>query len=246
MEAVIAFVDEFGVIAQRTADGCQRKRGLGGRTQPTSGAKRAAAIHFFGQVERMFSNVQHDDGHPVFGQRAGFIGADDRDRAERFDGGKFADECLTFQHALRAERERDGDDGGQAFGHDGDGNADRGQQHVADFIAAPNADDKNQRSNDHANKGEFFSKRVETTLKRSLFFFDALDHVRDFAEFGVHARGDDECESAPLGDDRAHVGHVATVAQRKVFIGKRDGMFFNRFRLTRQRGFLNPQVDCFK
>ncbi len=101
----------------------------------------------------MFSNVQHDDGHPVFGQCAGFVGTDDRDRAERFDGGKFAYERLTLQHALRAERECDGDDGGQTFGYDGDGNADRGQQHVADFIAAPNADDKDQRGNDDADEG---------------------------------------------------------------------------------------------
>ena len=54
---------------------------------------------------------QHDarDGHFIFCERAGFVGAYDRGAAERFDSSKFADDGAAFGHALHPDRKRDSD-----------------------------------------------------------------------------------------------------------------------------------------
>ncbi len=63
------------------------------------------------QFQKMPGHVDDGDGHAVDGERAGFVGADDGDGTECFDGGQLADEGAAAQHALGAEGQRDGDHG---------------------------------------------------------------------------------------------------------------------------------------
>ena len=54
-------------------------------------------------------------GHTVFRKRPGFVGADDRGAAERFDSWKPTYDRFSFCHALDTEREHDRDKCGQTF-----------------------------------------------------------------------------------------------------------------------------------
>jgi hypothetical protein len=69
-------------------------------------------------------DVERAHGHFADGQSAGLVGADDRRRAERLDGGKFAHQRAAAGHAQHAERERHRDHGWQPFRHGGHGEAD--------------------------------------------------------------------------------------------------------------------------
>ena len=70
------------------------------------------------------------------GQRAGLVGRDDRRAPERLDRRQVADDRPPARHPLYADRERDRDDGGQALGHGGHGEADARQRRVGEREAA--------------------------------------------------------------------------------------------------------------
>ena len=65
-----------------------------------------------GAVDRVRVPVDDElgDTHPVGGERAGLVDAQDGHRAERLDDGRPAREDLLARHAERAEREEDGQD----------------------------------------------------------------------------------------------------------------------------------------
>ena len=65
--------------------------------------------------------VSLDNGHFVLSERACFIGADDRNRAERFHGREFSHNRVGFHHFLNAYRENYRNHGGQSFGNRRDG-----------------------------------------------------------------------------------------------------------------------------
>jgi hypothetical protein len=70
-------------------------------------------------------------GHFIARERAGLVGTDHRDRAERLDGVELAGDGVAPGHALHAERQRDGENGRQAFGNRGDGETDGGEEQLA-------------------------------------------------------------------------------------------------------------------
>ena len=79
----------------------------------------------------------------VLRQRAGLVGADVGDRAERLHRRQAADQRVLLDHARRAQRKRDGDHRGQRLGDGGDREADRGEQHQQRRLAAQPAGDEN-------------------------------------------------------------------------------------------------------
>ena len=97
-EDLLQFKGEFGV------DGQPFRKDLPLRFVTLAG-------HFINMV----SGENALDGHLVLGQRAGLIGADDGGAAERLDRGQLPDEHVASDHALDAEGQGDGDDGGKAF-----------------------------------------------------------------------------------------------------------------------------------
>ena len=88
-------------------------------------------------------NLLH--GHLVLRERAGLVRADDGGAAERFDGGKFADDRAAFRHARDADGERDGDRRGQSLRDRADREGDRGHEHLDRAFAARDADRKRER-----------------------------------------------------------------------------------------------------
>ena len=136
MITVVALLHKAGVVAERPAENQERERRLRRRAWIPDRPNRIA-FHLFGEIQLMSGDIEHDNRHPIFRQCAGLVGTNHSDRAQCFDGRQFSDEGIVFQHALRAEGERDGDHRGQAFRHNGNGDRDGDQQHMADFVAAP-------------------------------------------------------------------------------------------------------------
>ena len=126
-------------------------------------------------------DVDDGDGHPVLGQRAGLVRADDRHRAERLDGGELADERVAAQHPLRADRQREGHDGGQALGDDRHGDADRGEHQLRQRLAGQRAEGDDEEGDGHPAERELLADAVEPLLQRRLRGGDALQHRGDAA-----------------------------------------------------------------
>ncbi|KAI3492974.1 hypothetical protein L1887_42349 [Cichorium endivia] len=128
----------------------------------------------------VFGGEAADDGHLVGGERAGLVRADDRDRAERLDRRQLLDDGLAVRHAQHAERERDGDDDGQALGDGG-----YGERH-ADALC----------------------ELIHAELERRALLDDLIHHAKDHAELGAGARADDDAAAVARLDERAHEGDV--------------------------------------
>ena len=77
-----------------------------------------------------------------------------------------------------------------------------------------------------------------------LFVLEGLDHLRDEADLRVHARAGDEALAATVGDQRAHEGRVAAVAQRNLLVEHHAGVLFDRHRFAGERGFLDLEVEA--
>ena len=87
----------------------------------------------------MIGDIERRDRHAVQRERARLVGADDGDGTQRLDRRQLADKRLSLQHALRAERQGDGDYGGQRFRHCGHGQADCSQQQLLDICSVRGA-----------------------------------------------------------------------------------------------------------
>ena len=68
--------------------------------------------------------------HLVARERAGFVGADRRDAAERFDRRQYPNDGVASRHALHANGERNSDDRRQPLRDRRHGQSDRGHEHI--------------------------------------------------------------------------------------------------------------------
>ena len=85
---------------------------------------------------------------------------------------------------------------------------------------------------------------VEALLQGRRLPLDGLDEVGDAAQLGAHAGGDDDGLPAAVGDHRAHVDHVETVAERQVGVGQRVEDLVDGLGFAGERGFLHAQVGA--
>src|SRR5690606_30972142 len=183
----------------------------------------------FGRVpgagEADLAAIEPEHGGGLFARResAGLVGADGGDGAERLDGGQAADERVAAGHAAEPERERDGGDGGQAFGHGGDGERDAGLEHLPERDALCGAERDDETGNAEREVGGAAAELVELPLERGPFLDDAADQLADAADLGGHAgRGDEGARGA--GDGRRRLEHhVLAVGQGRV-LGQRPGV----------------------
>ena len=123
-------------------------------------------VAFAGDFVALARDVQFAHRHLADGERAGLVGADDVGRAERFDGGQLAHERAAAGHAQNAERERDGDDGGQPLRHGGDGEAHRGHEQLKEFSPAQQPQPEEQRDDAQRGPDEDAPERVQLLLQR--------------------------------------------------------------------------------
>ena len=118
----------------------------------TLGAERAAGlIADPGYLVVTVGRGDRAHGHLVPGERAGLVGADDRDRAQRLDRRQAAHDGVAPRHPLHADSERDGKDRRQAFGDRRHRQADHGHEHVGWVEAAHQHAEEEGRGGDGQN-----------------------------------------------------------------------------------------------
>ena len=95
-----------GVVAEEASQKCFVQGDVQPPSRLISGPKLMQRLQHAGRIHML-------DGHPVLGERPGFVGTDHRGAAQRLNRGQLADDGLAFGHAVHANRQNDGDDGGQ-------------------------------------------------------------------------------------------------------------------------------------
>ena len=185
------------------------------------------------------------DLHPVQGERAGLVGTDIGNRAERFHCGQTADQHVLPDHARRPQGERDGDHRRQRFGNRSDGQADRGEQQRHQRFAAQPAGHEEDRAKRQHRQRQMLAEARQPLLQRRLAGF-AGQQRGDFPQFGLHAGGHHQAARAAVADDRSLVGHVEAVAQRQGGFFQPRHPFLGRLRFAGQRGFIHLERRQFQ
>ncbi len=157
-----------------------------------------------------------DDGahrHLVLRQRARLVRADGRDRAQRLDGGHLPRDRVALGHLLHAERERDGDQRGEALGDGGDGEPDGGRDQLAPVHAVDEVAEAQHADGEDADQpGQLRAEPVQLARERGVELVLLRDERGDPADLGARARRDDHALRGPGGDDGAGEQHRGAVA----------------------------------
>ena len=212
---------QVAVVRQRAGD--KRRQHLGAHGLADIGTVHAdhlADRRVAGAGDRDLAGRGDDafDGHLVTGQRTGLVGADHGGGAQRLHGAELLDDGVVLGHALHAEREHDGHDGGQALGHGGHGQRDGQQQRVDDVLDAGEAfgDEQghdHQRGDDAHGDTEDLRDVRELLLQRGGLILGLGEHVGDLADLRVHAGAGHDGAAGALGHGRAVEHHVGAVAE---------------------------------
>ena len=110
-------------------------------------------------------HVEGRDRHAVLGQRPGLVRADHLDRPKSLDGRQPADEGAPLEHALRAQRERDRDHGGQGLRNGGHGQADRNEHHFPPGLTPHHAEHEDHHDEHQRGRGQLPTELVQALLQ---------------------------------------------------------------------------------
>ena len=164
-------------------------------------------------------------GHFILGDGARLIRADHAGTAQRLHGVQFADDGAAAQDAPHAEGQGDGDDGGQALGDGGHGQADAREQHGKEIVALQEAQKAHGQTDDHAGDGHEAAQLLQLDLQRRGLFLRLVHQAGDLAHLGGHAGGRHHA-LAPAG--RQVAAHVQAVT----------GLFLHGQALAGQHGLV--------
>ena len=176
-------------------------------------------------------------GHLVQRERAGFVGADHRRRAQGFHRRQSFDDGAIFCHAVHANGKRHRDHRRQSFGNSRHSQRNRGHDGLHQRVATPEAQRKDQAHHHPGDQGQPFAQRIELHLKRCRRFLRLGQQAGDAAHLGAHAGGADQQLQAAARDHGVHVGHVEALGQRVITRRQVLRMFAHRMRFAGQRSF---------
>ena len=203
--------------------------------------RRAEPVRVEGvDLRTVVRRLQDHDDHLVAGQGPGLVGADGGDGPERLDGVQVADQGVPSEHALRAQRQGDGDDRRQALRDRRDRQAHGGEDEQVEGFALQGSERCDDGDDDADEHGEPPHEGVEPLLEGGPPGRGALQQPGDPSELGAHARGGDEQCASPGGDARAGVGHGRPLGQRRAD-RYRCAVLVRGRRLARECGLLHPQ-----
>ena len=149
------------------------------------------AVRLRGRARRVASRPHR--AHPVLGQRARLVGADDGRRAERLDRAQPLDERAAASEARDPDRERERERRQQPLGDVGDDQADREREGVLERQPGGEPADRQEgEAGGDGDEGDQPRDPPDLLLERALLGLDALGQGGDPAELGLHAGGEDE------------------------------------------------------
>ena len=243
-------------LFQAQARGPVHQRGLGGLAH---GGARVVGPGVAAQAggargQRLVAPVLYHR-HFVLRQRARFIRAYHLCAAQRLHSRKAADDGVALGHVGDANGKHHRHHRGQPLRNGGhsqaDGHHEGGQHHVKVEIARANqAERKHKHADAQHQPGKHAAKLRKLFLQRRLAVLGVFQGGGNFAHLGVHARLRHHGLPAAVHHGRAHIHHVAPVAQRHVFgaglQGQRAGVLFHRHALARQGGLFHLQAGAFQ
>ena len=145
-------------------------------------------------------------------------------------------------HALHADGQRNGHDGGQPLGNGGHRQAHSGHEHLARWHAPhPHAKTEQQGGGHQDDPGQAAAHDLHLAQQRGGGLLHLGQHVADAAHLGVRARGHHHGPRLPLRHQRARKAHAQAVAQRGIG-GHGLGVLVHRHRFAGEGGFVHPQV----
>ena len=155
--------------------------------------------------------------HPVLGEGAGLVGADDPGAAQGLHSGEPLDDGVAARHALHPQGQHDGDDGGQALGNGGHRQGDGGHEHVQNLLALEESHPEHDGADAQADKGEGLGDLCHLPLEGGGGGLLVHEKSGDAPHLGVHAGAGDHCGAPAGGDDGGGDDHVAPVGQGGVW-----------------------------
>ena len=194
------------------------------------------------QIDRTDRRPDPDGAHPILGQRAGLVRADDTRRAQRFDRAQTLDKRPSSRQARHAHRQREGDRRQKSLGHVGHDQADREAHCIFEGQPCDKPTKREEReTDDEGNDRDQPCDAADFSLKRAGVDPDALRQRGDPPQLGVHAGGDDERAGDSSDACRAAEDEFTRVEQRTG--GVRElGRAEHRLRLARHRRQID--IDC--
>ena len=226
----------------------RRRRELGGAGRgecPTEKAqnrvlpvRREGVVAVF-EVELAERRPDANGTHPILGQRAGLVRADDGRGTERLDRGKPADESSTSCERRHADREREGDRRQEPLGDVGDDEPDREDERLVERQTGDEPGEGQERkAGDDGHERDQPRDPSHLELERARLGPTALRHRRDTPDLRPHARRDDERARLAPETGRAAEDEVARLDQRACRVVEL-GCAVDGLGLSRQRG----QID---
>ena len=155
-----------------------------------------------------------DNGHLVLGERAGLVRADDLRAAQCFHGRQLADDGAALATCRITPMESTivttaARPSGIAATASDDGH----HEGIEHRLMPQNAHGEDDRADAHNQICERLAQLGKLDLKWCLALFGLVQRVGDLAHLGLHARLRDYGFAASVGDGRAHIDHVAAVAE---------------------------------
>jgi hypothetical protein len=243
-DPVVAVAPDGGVVAEHPdAQDLAQVIPVGGLEAAAVGAEAAlGGVADPLDLDHVVGEADGAHGHLVAGQRAGLVGADRRDRAQRLDGRQAADDGVAPCHALDPDGEGDGHHRGEALGDGGDRDGDGGEEHLAP-VAGPDddADGEGQGGKAEDREAQRLRERVEALHQRRLELLDVGEHAADPADLGGVAGAHDDAGAVAGGDEGAGIGEAGAVADRGVRVHRADGLR-DGGRLAGKGGLLGLEV----
>ena len=231
------------------------QRGLGGfagdaaAVLPGIGAER----HGGGGQRRVTPKGIHHR-HPVLGQRARLVGADDLGAAQCLHGGEPTDDGLPPGHIGDADGQHHRDHGGEALGDGGHRQGHRRHKGIQNDPEgkSPGPEDlhgEDEGADGQHQPGEGAGELAQFSLEGGLSLLRVGKGVGDLAHLGIHPRGGKDGFAPAIDHHGTHVDHVFPIPQGDIrgSLGQGDGVggLADGEGLTGEGGLLGFQTGTF-
>lgn len=186
---------------------------------------------------------QHQSTHSLFvdGQGAGLVAADIGATTQSFNSGEFAHDCVAPGHAVRSDREGNGQRYRQPFWNGRDGQRHCQEKDFAIRDAAQNRNQCQHGAGAQHGKAHVARKALHANDQWRFGGFGSGDSCRDFTHSRMSAGGEDNAHPTTGYHRRTSENEIGTLCKRQI-ARKHAGMLLHGQRLTGQQRLIDRQV----
>ena len=203
---------------------------------------RGRAVRFRKGAPPLAVGEEYLGRHAVLGERARLVGADGRHRAEGLDGRQPPDERVVAAQGAGAQRQGDGDDGGERLGDRCDREAHGGQEHQHGGLPLQQARGEHHGADCQGRQREVAPEARQPSLERRPDAGLASQELGDPPDLGRLAGRDDDTEPPPSTDQAALEGEIDALLNRGVDGVERSGRLLDAVRLAGQHRLVGEQL----